>query len=315
MRNIKIATTIYFLIFVLACLNTASLFAQKKIERQDSWYEQLQAGTVSIGCLDSIKGRLSNKWFKYYNIIGTGVIFYVKDKLGVLPVLVTAKHVIQDSNNNFIDSIRIRFSNDDDLSVFDFWGYRITLKDKKSINFFMLPDSTIDLVAIPLIFDSKPSVNFSVPAAVPYRYFPTKNYYYEGADIIVLGYPGAVGFNYWTRALLRKGIISWVPKTELAKRKFLIDCNVFPGNSGGPVFSIPNYITTDTTLGGEVKFLGIVVERRFNKNKVYQSKSNIPFRDSAGTEILSLESIGVGVVEPAENILKLLEELEKVMNK
>ena len=58
------------------------------------------------------------------------------------------------------------------------------------------------------------------------------------------------------------------------------------------------------------KFYGIVTERRLNYNDVYDSATNKKFQ---GTALISPESMGVGIVEPAMNVLKLLNYAEKLI--
>ncbi len=180
---------------------------------------------------------------------------------------------------------------------------------------YTLPDSTIDLVCFPFLVKKSAFLTDSTYKMIPYSSFPNNENYYEGKDIYVLGYPGSVGANYWTRGLLRKGIVSWLPKNNVGQNKFLIDCNIFPGNSGGPVFTIPPPIMIDTIFTNVYNFLGIVVQRRFSYNSIIDSKKRIPITASDGTNIISPESMGIGVVEPAENVLALLRKFEIEWNR
>ena len=152
---------------------------------------------------------------------------------------------------------------------------------------------------------------------IPYKYFPKESDYFEGRKVFILGYPGSIGSKYWTRGLLRSGIISWLPNSQIENKKFVIDCNVFPGNSGGPVFSFPEpgqiVIGKDTSLF-ESKFFGIIIQRKFNYNEVYDSKTLKPYQDSTGQKFLAPESIGVAIVEPAKNVYNLLKYVEKILS-
>jgi len=285
---------------------------------EKSWIELLQKFTISLGDTqtDTIVEKGVKRAVPYYNILGTGVPFYVKYNDRVIPVIVTAKHVLKNNANKFLDSIRVRLSSRDDESVYEYLGVQIPLKFEKEVTYFEHPDSTIDLACFPILTQSH---DLDSIVLVTYKYFPDDYQIFEGADIYVLGYPGSVGKTYWTRALLRKAIISWVPK-KMDNKKFLIDCNVFPGNSGGPVFTKrPDFpVMADTSDYDKIyKFIGIVIERRFNYNKV-QSLNNgrlNPIKDANGFNVYSAESIGVGVVEPAKNVLSLLRLFEQAINK
>ncbi|MES1224907.1 MAG: hypothetical protein ABUT20_55985, partial [Bacteroidota bacterium] len=176
--------------------------------------------------------------------------------------------------------------------------------------YFLLPDTSIDLACIPMtnMLDSiKQKPDWSM--LIPYSYFARDVDYFEGRDIFTLGYPASVGSKYWTRGLLRKGIISWLPDSGVSKTKFIIDCNVFPGNSGGPVFSFPyTGMTTMDTAMYENKFYGIVIERRLNYNDTYKVDAHTKGYKKA--DVFSPESMSVGIVEPAKNVFALLKLVE-----
>jgi hypothetical protein len=77
-----------------------------------------------------------------------------------------------------------------------------------------------------------------------------------------------------------------------------------------------------------MKFLGIVVERRLNYNdilkldtsstdqakKTLKKPNNKNIKKSDSVQLLSSESMGVGIVEPAKNVLKLLNYAEEHLN-
>lgn len=296
-------------LFLLLSICT-SLYSQKKEDRGYFWYESIQRSTVSLGIksilIDSTKAKIRK--FDYYKTLGTGAIFYVKKHGEVLQCIITAKHVLKDINGKYYDSIKFRTSNYDEVSVFDNLGYNLSLSSNGKKTWFELPDSSIDLACIPL--EVKGPINrFDTILTISYSYFPAELDYYEGEEIIAFGYPAAVGSNYWTRSILRQGIVAWLPKYDIEKKKFLIDCDVYPGNSGGPVFNNPEraLLYLDDNPDKYIKFLGIVTERRFDRNKI---KTTNPSDDS----LYSFESIGIGVVEPAKNVLNLLRLTEKALN-
>ena len=118
---------------------------------------------------------------------------------------------------------------------------------------------------------------------------------------------------FWTKAILREGIISWIAPIEPGKNRILIDCNVFPGNSGGPVFKMPNGIDKqgNLVLGGKYKFLGIVSERRLSPNPIQAMGHGPIIINPQGSALYSLESMGIGVIEPCTRVLELLNEFKK----
>lgn len=280
-----------------------------------SLIEEWQKSTVSLGNIELIKIKTNEgKEIKrvIYKVQGTGVIFYVKKGNEVVPVLITAKHVIEN-----LDKINVRFSWFDDKPVDEYFGINMTLKDNGKLKWFSLPDKSIDLAGIPLNFLQESDVKTNTLKVQPYNQIATDNDVFEGASIYTLGYPAAVGIDYWTRALVRHGIISWVSKKS-KDDKILIDCDIFPGNSGGPVFSVPIGLgnSGDVGIGGEVKFMGIVTQRRFSEQQVIDSRIGQPILiDTLGTQLLSLESIGIGVIEPAIRVRRLLQFIQEELNK
>jgi hypothetical protein len=296
------------------------------------WIERYQDLTISIGNIkyDTIIKDGKTKVYPYYNILGTGVMFYVKSLLAY-PIIVTAQHVLMDEEGKYFDSIKVRFSWEDDKSVYEFLGHNIGLKIQGEGLVYTHPSQKFDLACFPLILKKSDSLNPKRFKQIPYSEFGVGENYSEGNPVYVLGYPGSVGKTYWTRALVRKGVISWVPNEKIGEKKFLIDANVYPGNSGGPVITeIPTIQFRDTTsndLSKDYRFLGIVIERRFDYNVVSTGKNKI-VRDSSGIVITSKnknitkspndflysrESIGIAVVEPAENVLVLLQSLDEMI--
>ncbi len=65
----------------------------------------------------------------------------------------------------------------------------------------------------------------------------------EGDEVFVLGFPLGIAGLGRKYAVARSGIISRLDDEILSQNKsFLIDCNIFPGNSGGPVILKPSML-------------------------------------------------------------------------
>lgn len=240
----------------------------------------------------------------YYRVVGTGVLFYVNHLKETVPVLVTAKHVFEDTENEWNPSeLRLRFSWFDDKPVDEYFGFRLVLFEEGKKNWFSHSNEEVDLAGIPLNIPANLDIGSVSIKVQAYSQIATDQEIFEGASIYVLGYPGAVGAEYWTKALVRHGIVSWFSRTNPKGSKILIDCDIFPGNSGGPVFYFPVGMGSDGgfQFGTEIKFMGIVSQRRFSPTEVI------------GTKLISLESIGIGVVEPASRVRELLNEIESAI--
>lgn len=124
---------------------------------------------------------------------------------------------------------------------------------------------------------------------------------YDGADVFILGYPGLVGEEYQQRALMRSGIIAWTDSSNPAGSEFLVDSRIFPGNSGGPVFSSAAGMTRDASVasGKVIKLLGIV-------SKTVNAKPELALGVHLPDEAMVIGAAGVGVIEPAQELIALM---------
>ncbi|MDP2036471.1 MAG: serine protease [Ignavibacteria bacterium] len=282
-----------------------------------SWIDVWQESTISFGIIDSIKYNNNGKDIcrKYYRIIGSGAMFYVKVDTIVIPTIVTAKHIFSLPEENWSPhALNVRFSWDDDKTIFDYFGMQIPLVNGNEKLWFPHPDNNVDLACFPLIYPNIHVIDKKL-SILPYSILATQEDLFQGAKIFVLGYPASIGAEYWNKALLREGIISWIAPKSDNKSKLLIDCEVFPGNSGGPVFKVPTGIGRDGSfqVGGQVKFIGIVSQRRFSETPVKIGQEDVT--DAKGKKLYSLESIGIGVVEPAIRVRELLDNMRMILNR
>ncbi len=279
-----------------------------------AWIDPWRDATVAIGHIHSFPvtgraGKLSRRDF--FVVVGTGVMFWLKDDPTGTPWLVTAKHVFLDQTEGWDPAhLQIRFSWLDDQPVHEHFGVRITLKQRGRRRWLAHPDPAVDLACLPLTIPPDQVGRTRVPTVTTDDFAAAKDIY-EGAPVVVLGYPGAVGPHFWTRAIVRQGIISWVSPTKPQSTPFLIDSNVFPGNSGGPVFKLP--AGTDRhghfTAGGKVALLGIVTQARIQKLPltVGGKELEVQLKGRKKPETPFVPSfIGLGVIEPALRIKQLL---------
>jgi hypothetical protein len=150
---------------------------------------------------------------------------------------------------------------------------------------------------------------------LPYNLIRSLSNSFETQEILALGFPAVGNISYGTKPLVRKGIISWISPIEPDKVPFLIDCNIFPGNSGGPIFL--NSTGLDELgrfqIGGAFEFLGIVSKYTSKLNPIF-SPSNRLILDQKNDPIYSQESMSLGIIEPAKRILELLEHAQSVIN-
>jgi V8-like Glu-specific endopeptidase len=228
--------------------------------------------------------------------------------------LVTAKHMFYDPETNWHPSeVRLRFAWQEDKSVFDELGVVLTLRDASGKDIWKSLDDGSDLAAIvpPSDLKTKRAEAISTPD------FAQDADLFQAAPAIVLGYPGVVGNEYLIRAIVRQGIVAWTNPNEPLKNPFLVDANLYPGNSGSPVFRVPTGLTREGAfaLGGRVAFLGIVSKGPTQDESVTVNGIPILLPDAPGKSPVPMRVRvvgvgGIGVIEPASKVLLLVQSFQ-----
>jgi hypothetical protein len=285
---------------------------------QDDWLKGYREATVAIGKIDTAiivdnfnkpiilqNGDTLKK--AYFNIVGTGVLFGHPDTSNHNVYLVTAKHIFYEPEKNwFPEKLRIRFSWFSDQSVFEHFGSEIKLKNRNNEIYWRPHQIDIVDLAICQLNISIEEAGRSTVTPVRLENLATENESFEGANILLFGYPGAVGVSYWSKPLVRQGIISYIDVKEFGKKPILVDAMVFPGNSGGPVFTVPTGMSRNGSMqiGGRSAFLGIVSKAARQYLEVEKIKV-----DPDSTAYKTFDYMGLGIIEPANRVKELLESL------
>ncbi|MGB9071464.1 MAG: serine protease [Terriglobales bacterium] len=283
---------------IFIALAAIALYSQQTPSVQPSaqkgWIATWREATVSFGTIaqDPLRGR-------YYKVEGSGIIFSAD---ATTAYIVTAKHVFFDHHP---PEIQMRYGWQDQKSVYAELGTAIKLRDAAGKDLWTALDDDSDLA---VIVAPPPTIQHQ-PAMNPESIAPPEKVY-EGANIVALGYPGIVGNEYLVRAISRGGIIAWTDPTDPAGKRFLIDANIYPGNSGGPVISTPLNTTPQggIALGGSTYLLGIVIEAPGQEGE-YDLR--VPGQRTPLHIKQKIPLGGTGVVEPASKIRKLLEKVMK----
>ncbi len=292
------------LVFILAFFGKAA-YSQGIIDK-------FRSNTVCLGRVEIFLDS-SHQVHKVFWPVGTGVISYVKTKNVQVPCIITAKHVVYNSKNNWFPNVLyLRLSEDDTLDFDNYTGIPISLKEDNSISWIPHPNGSVDLVCIPLINNI-----LGTPLHDHFKallYSDIADSVYEGESILVLGYPGFATSKVLVKSILRQGIVSWTNPKNPQVNTFLIDCNIFPGNSGGPVFTLPYGLgpynprsgMNGILSGGELKFAGIVTEVYVeNQNATDSILNNLT--NFSGKQIFVQQKTALAVVEPAPRIRELLD--------
>ena len=129
-----------------------------------------------------------------------------------------------------------------------------------------------------------------------------------GEDIFFLGYPHGLGVSKDNKLtpLVRVGMVSLKTKDM----KFLIDANVYPGSSGGPVFyrpTIASFEKANLTLGAGrgFKLLGIVSDNLNYVEDAVSARTGLP-------RVSFQENAGLGVVQSTTLLKEMFDYKELV---
>ncbi len=278
----------------------------------NDWVSGYRSETVAFGQVGH--DNLTNRSF--FSAIGTGVLISSGPQFAYL---VTAKHVFCEPEKHwFPNSLNIRFAWQDHKSIYAYTGVPLALRNEKGAPLWFAPDDDSDVAAIPI--GSPEALNKMLPPddqrtgniQVVSLDSLEKEDIYEGEQVLIFGYPGVAGRDKLARPILRQGIVAWTNPRNPAENVFLVDANLFPGNSGGPVTRFPFGVmkngTVDYTHGGKLNLLGIVSEGGAQDIKGSVSGPNIG-RIEMQARVVGIGS--VGVIEPASKISKLLSKIQE----
>jgi hypothetical protein len=276
---------------------------QPAADQSPDWTAHYRDSTISFGRI-VVEGD-----HKRFQVIGTGVMVAIAEHKGYI---VTAKHVFDDPAQGWHPSeLRIRFAWQEKYSVEELLGKPITLIDSKGTNLWSALSDESDLAAIEV------PKTITVPLdGLGLSDFATHDDVFDGGTVFIYGFPGIIGNERLVRAVTRSGVIAWTDPSGPLDHPFLVDANILPGNSGGPVFKVPIGLARAGGLFfGPVKFLGIVTTdiSQFYKvtadGRMVQVKwPDLPLPSNAVVQVTGIG--GLGSVEPASKVRHLIEQLE-----
>lgn len=273
-----------------------------------AWTEHYRNSTISIGrTIIPSQGQPST-----FQVLGTAIIVAPDEHTGFI---VTAKHIFDDPTQSWHPAeLRVRFAWDEKKSLTEELGLPIQLTTPSGANLWTAsPDADLAILPIPPNFARLPLHGIS------YQDFASSNDdLFDGATVFVYGYPEAtttlVGSQALVRAITRSGVVAWTDPTNPLANPFLVDANILPGNSGGPVFKIPSGMsrTGNFAIGGRVAFLGIVTQDLSGWYAVQADGRiiQIKFPDLLLPSVEQVQVTGIGglgKVEPASKVRSLIE--------
>lgn len=265
--------------------------------------EHWRRSTASIGHV------IEKECKKHFVSTGTALLT-AKNSTRVCAV--TAKHVLTDLDPRAKESEQIFYlrlpkdsaNDDEDL------GVKVDLGTIQAPRWRMLPDGS-DLA---LLADLDLNKYFNVHA-VGLQDFAEDKDIFQGASILVLGYPSFLNDESLVTPLARGGIVAWLDPINGPRQRFLIDANIFNGNSGGPVFRLNNGLDANGnfSLQSGYKFIGIVTHDVQEPAPIFDKEGNAigmhghQTSDEDTQYFALVKNIGgIGYVEPVEKVRKLI---------
>ncbi len=191
-------------------------------------------------------------------------------------VLVTATHVLEQISGDYL-TIDLRKKTSDGEWERTPTKFRIR-KDGKDI-FNKHPDADVAVMWGIDGIENSQAVLFKDVVAVPTFLLTTDEKFKQlklntGSTLVCLGYPLCKSTNEEGFSILRGGMISSYPIFPMLKRKtFNFDFEVYPGNSGGPVYYFePGYEAKSTIItlkkSDGMTIAGLVTAQHFNDQVV-----------------------------------------------
>lgn len=192
--------------------------------------------------------------------LGTGFFFsFAVNDDRFVPAIVTNRHVLKD-----VSTLQVVFSAYDSQRRRIHESYQI--QNVKEIVIFH-PDKNTDLAVVPIIslleeFRNEtgiaPEISYLNHSLLPQPENISKMKTIE--DVLVVGYPNGLWDKVNNQPLVRRGITASDYKVDFnGENKFIIDCSIFPGSSGSPVFMLIDGMWSDGSgtveLGRQKVFL------------------------------------------------------------
>jgi S1-C subfamily serine protease len=214
--------------------------------------------------------------------------------------LVTNKHVLLGKTE-----IILRFNTNDGSRVLD---YPAVLVENDEKIWTGHPSADIDVAVFminPLVLEGD-SAEFSLFAlddhSMPIDAMKAAGVS-EGDGVFILGFPMGIVAPQRKTVISRAGAIARIRDTlDGHQPAFLIDANIFPGNSGGPVVIRPDVNAIEGTSAiGKAALIGIV--------KSYLPYSDVAISQQTGNpRVIFEENSGLALVETVDSIVITIQE-------
>ena len=255
--------------------------------------------TVSLGLHQTVDGK------EHFVTIGSAVVVLLDEHHACL---LTAKHVLFNPEKGYTPTmlfVRVPQSEPRDA---DDLGVPLPLIQNGRPLWKGADDADLAVAAIPPQISAYKDLH-----GILISDFGGEDDVYQGASVAVFGYPELLGPDYQTTPIARAGIIAWTDPNGRLDHTFLVDANVFNGNSGGTVFHLPSGMTKTGSfaIGGTPKLIGIISKDAYEEAPVHAGATpagsvNPLTGDVTPVTAQVLNIGGIGIVEPISKAKKLV---------
>lgn len=265
----------------------------------DDLLHHLRRSTVSIG-IRVPDGHGQTR----FATVGSGVIVAWDAQHGCL---LTAKHVFFEPEKSFYPTVLYLRLPQNEPRAADDLGVEMPLVVNGRRLWHSSDDADLAVIPLPNLSGYKDLHGISLAD------FGGEDDVYQGAAVVVMGYPELLGPDFQTSPIARGGIIAWTDPNGRLDHPFLVDANVFSGNSGGPVFHTSSGLTKygGMTIGGSPKLIGIVSKDAYEEAPVHAGAAPANSINTQTGEITPVTAKvlnigGIGIVEPAAKAKRLI---------
>lgn len=246
---------------------------------------------------------------------GTGFLVWIKEHDTNFCYLISAKHIVEPILKNPNNPLAVRFNlkNSDKAEVITFPTFKFN--DKRWLEH---QNSAVDIAVIPLtIFGEvrRLEVGVHIIDNPENDFLATSDWLKKyrvgpGDQTFTMGLvPYLYTKDQKNLVLSRFGTISLLPDKEIdlpgGKQKgYFLDCQAFPGNSGGPAFVLIERSETGSLISGwRFGLLGVVTE--FVPSLLRHKKINLQHSQTK-TAIQLIENTGISKVVPVDYLVDIL---------
>lgn len=239
------------------------------------------------------------------NWIGTGffVVRKIDDKSS-RPFLITNRHVFASKHNVVI---RMKEKGTSKLKEID----APIVNDVKPI-YVLHPDENIDIAVLPLNGSFIMSNNLEFPAINIDENAMTsdelrKAGVNDGSIVFMLGFPMGLVNASSSAPICRMGCVARICESQIVEQhSILVDIQNFPGNSGSPIITKPEFVSIEGTPAlSKSVLLGIVHSYiPYNESLVNQQTGDV-------VEIRS-ENSGLAMAHPVEYIRNIIDMIQPI---